>query len=161
MKPSDWWDQKMFIMLHVFFFFKIYTHCVRSFSNTHIIYRLLISSVTVSLQPPHSVTQQLLMACIQQQPVSAALYTALIQVQLLILYGGALKKEREKGEEWGIVVLSASTITPSETWRFRLTHLAFNPPGKYIRGGWNVRARDEGRVAIKEQADNTSLWYRG
>lgn len=57
---------------------------------------MLIS--TVSLQPPHSVTQQLLMACIQQQPVSAALYIALIKVQPLVLYGGLKESEKERGE---------------------------------------------------------------
>lgn len=73
---------------------------------------------------------------------------------------GGFKSARKRGE-WGIVILSTSTITPSQTQRFKLTHLAFNPAGKCNRGGWNVRAGDEGRIEIKEQADNTSLWYRG
>ena len=95
---------------------------------------LLISSVTVSLQPPHSVTQQQLMACIQQQPVSAALYTALIKSAPPYTVWRGLK-ESEQEMERGIVVLSTSTIAPFQRQRFRLTHLAFNPPWKCIRGG--------------------------
>lgn len=76
-----------------------FTQIVQELSQTHILcYRsqhwLLISANTVSLQPPHSVTQQLLMACIQQQqPVSAALYTALIKCSALYCMSG-LKKVR-------------------------------------------------------------------
>lgn len=70
------------------------------------------------------------MACIQQQPVSAALYTGLIKWSAFHCMEGL----KEKGES-GIVVLSASTITPSEqTQRFRLTHLTFEPPWEEHQG---------------------------
>lgn len=93
---------------------------------------MLIS--TVSLQPPHSVTQQLLMACIQQQPVSAALYIALIKVQRLVLYGGLKESQKERGERHCHLKHQYNNPLPRHK-RFRLTHLAFNPPGKCIRGG--------------------------
>lgn len=128
---------------------------MQELSQTHILcYRsqhwLLISANTVSLQPPHSVTQQLLMACIQQQqPVSAALYTALIKCSALYCMWG-LKKVRY-GWGGGYCHLKHSTITPIQTERFRLTHLTLNPPGKCIKGGWNTRARDEETAAIRSR----------
>lgn len=93
--------------------FKI--HPNQEISQTHILshrlgHRLLISGITVSLQPPHSVTQQLLMACAQQQPVSAALHTALIKCSAL--EGLKIELELERAGSKGIVILSTSIITP-------------------------------------------------
>ena len=119
-------------------------------SQTHILshasgHRLLIGSVTVSPRPPHSVTQELLMACVQQQPVSAALHTALIKRRAL---WGLRDGEKASGVSYCNLKHQYNNhpprSPPPQTQRgFTFTHLAFNPPWevhqgrvKYERQGW-------------------------
>lgn len=78
---------------------------------------------------------------------------------------GGFKDSKKKRGEWVIVILSTHTISlPSQTQWFKLTHLTFSPPSllRITSGeGEMWEQGDGGRIAIKEAADNTLLWYRG
>lgn len=140
-------------MIHQRVFFKIYSNRARGSSDTHI---SLAFRTLVAHQYHHCVTSA---SAFCHSAVANGLYTAAAclrstlyspdKVQRLIQYRGLRESEKERGVRH--CHLKHSTITPFQTQRFRLTHLALSPPGKCIRGGWNVRARDEGRTATRSR----------
>lgn len=69
---------------------------------------------------------------------------------------GGLKERARKRGEWGIVILSTHTITPtpSQTQRFKLTHLAFKPAPWEVHQG-RVKCESRGR---RKNSDKGAAW---